>query len=93
MIFDWWKNHNHLYHYFLVHFFFTIACEFYKDEWQKIPFFSNLPCHVMQRELFNKFDQKRFEQIKKMSAVHKLTYKFANQETAGTIYEYLLKTN
>ena len=90
MIFNWWKNHNHLYHYFLVHFFFTIACEFYKDEWQKIPFFSNLPCHVMQRELFNKFDQKRFEQIKKMSAVHKLTYKFGDKETAGTIYEYLL---
>ena len=90
MIFDWWKNHNHLYHYFLLHFFFTIACEFYKDEWQKIPFFSNLPCHVMQRELFNKFDQKRFEQIKKMSAVHKLTYKFGDKETAGTIYEYLL---
>ena len=90
MIFNWWKKHNHLYHYFFFHFFFHLACKFYKDEWQKIPFFSNLPCHVMQRELFNKFDQKRFEQIKKMSAVHKLTYKFGDKETAGTIYEYLL---
>ena len=91
MIFDWWEKHNHLYHYFLIHFFFTIACEFYKGEFNKIPFFSNLPCHVMQRELFNQFDQKRFEQIKKMSAVHKLTYKFANKEIAGTFYEYILK--
>ena len=63
----------------------------YKGEFNKTPFFSNLPCHVMQRELFNQFDQKRFEQIKKMSAVHKLTYKFANKEIAGTIYEYILK--
>ena len=90
MIFDWWKKHNHLYHYFFFHFFFTMASEFYKDEWQKVPFFSNLPCHVMQRELFNKFDQKRFEQIKKMSAVHKLTYKTGEKATGGTFYEKLL---
>lgn len=91
MIFNWWKKHNHLYHYFFFHFFFHLACEFYKGEFNKTPFFSNLPCHVMQRELFNQFDQKRFEQIKKMSAVHKLTYKFGNKEIAETIYEYLLK--
>ncbi|MBR4246583.1 MAG: capsular polysaccharide synthesis protein [Treponema sp.] len=91
MIFDWWKKHNHLFHYFLIHFFLTIALKFYKNEWDKIPFFSNLPCHIMQRELFNQFEQIRFDQIKKMSAVHKLTYKFGEQKLSKTIYEYLLR--
>lgn len=91
MLFDWWKKHNHLYHYFLVHFFFTMACSFYKNEWQQVPFYSNLPCHILQRELFNKYNVTRFNQIKKMSAVHKLTYKFKDKETEGTFYEYLLK--
>ena len=93
MIFDWWKKHNHLFHYFLLHFFFTMAAEFYKDEWADIPFFSNLPCHIMQRELFNPFEPVRFEQIKKMSAVHKLTYKFKDKILNGTIYEKILERN
>ena len=90
MIFDWWKKHNHLYHYFLMHFFFTMASNFYKEEWSKVPFYSNLPCHVLQRELFDSYDERRFEQIKKMSAVHKLTYKIGNKKTSGSFYEKLL---
>ena len=91
MLFDWWKKHNHLFHYFLVHFFFTMATEFFKNEWQRVPFYSNLPCHIMQRELFNPFETARFEQIKKMSAIHKLTYKFKDKILNGTLYEKLLE--
>ena len=84
-------SHNHLYHYFLLHFFFTMATEFYKDDWANVPFYSNLPCHILQRELFDKYDEYRFEQLKKMSAVHKLTYKFGEKKLSETIYEYLMR--
>ncbi len=91
LLYNWWKEHNHLYHYFLLHFFFTMATEFYKDDWANVPFYSNLPCHVLQRELFDKYDEYRFEQLKKMSAVHKLTYKFGEKKLSETIYEYLMR--
>lgn len=92
MLFDWWKNQNKLYHYFLVHFFFTMATQFYNEQWRQVPFYSNLTCLILQRELFNKYSEKRFNQIKKMSAVHKLTYKFKNKDISETFYDFILKT-
>lgn len=29
MPFEWWQKHDKIYHYFLMHFFFTMATEFY----------------------------------------------------------------
>lgn len=87
LLFDWWEKHNKLFHYFLVHFFFTMATDFYKDEWKNVPFYSNLPCHVLQRELFDDFNEKRFNQICSMSAVHKLTYKFKDKEIKNTFFD------
>jgi hypothetical protein len=52
-----------------------IASEKFSEEWNEIPFFSDVPPHVLQRELFTKFDEKRFLQIKRMSCLHKLSYK------------------
>lgn len=90
MLFDWWQKHDKLYHYFFMHFFFTMATEFYDEQWRQVPFYSNLPCHILQRELFNKYTEKRFDQIKKMSAVHKLTYKFCEEKFSNTFCEYIL---
>lgn len=90
MLFDWWKKHDKIYHYFLMHFFFTMATGFYNEQWRQVPFYSNLPCHILQRELFNKYSEKRFAQIKKMSAIHKLTYKFYKEDFSNTFFEYIL---
>lgn len=90
LLFDWWKKHGKIYHYFLMHFFFTMATGFYNEQWRQVPFYSNLPCHILQRELFNKYSEKRFAQIKKMSAIHKLTYKFYKEDFSNTFFEYIL---
>lgn len=91
LLFLYWKNHSHLYHYFLLHFFFTMATEAYQEEWDSVPFFSNLPPHILQRELFAPYSQERFRQIQRMSDIHKLSHKYdKSKDIHGTFLEHIL---
>lgn len=93
LLYKYWQNHNYMIHYFLIYFFLKIASDKFKDEWERIPFFSDIPPHILQRELFMPFSKERFEQIKRMSDIHKLTYKFpanADFESKNTFYKEIL---
>lgn len=92
LLFEYWRHHAKLYHYFLFHFFFNMATEAYPDEWKQVPFYSNLPCHVLQRELFQSYHKKRADQIQSMTCIHKLTYKYKHDtDIEGTFYDHILK--
>ena len=63
-----------------------MASEKYADEWKRVPFFSDIPPHILQRELSDTFSEERLAQIRRMSDVHKLSYKLpesssGNEET------------
>ncbi len=92
--YKYWKKYNSQIHYFIFYFFMKLAAEKYKDEWNSIPFFSDVPPHIMQRELFTEYSKERMEQLKRMSDIHKLTYKFkrnSNLQKENTIYKKLLE--
>ncbi len=94
LLFYYWKKHNHLYHYFLYHFLATMVLEKYPEIAKKVPVFSNVPPHIMQRELFSEYSEKRFKQYETISDFHKLTYKFLpSQNKNGTLYEFLISEN
>ena len=67
LLHEYWKNYNHIINYNLIHLFFTLSTEVYKDEWNKVPTFNNISPHILQFELCEEFNDKRFEQIKNMS--------------------------
>lgn len=91
LLFLYWKNHSHLYHYFIYHFFGTMALEKYPEIAEKVPVFSNVPPHIMQNELFGEYSEKRFAHYVQMGDFHKLTYKFSeHQNTKNTVYEAIL---
>lgn len=91
LLFCYWKNHNKLYHYFLYHFLATMVLEKYPEIAAKVPVVSNVPPHIMQRELFCRYSEKRFKQYEMMSDFHKLTYKFSDvQNKKGSVYEFLV---
>lgn len=89
----YWKNHDYLIHYFLFHLFFHMALEQYSDEWKRVPTYSNIPPHIMQKELFAPLDQRRFRQMATMSSFHKLTH-HRNEATegnlGGTLYDEIV---
>ena len=76
----------------------TQASKENKELFSKVPFFNFLPVQQFQGELLNPFSEERWEEIKKISGVHKLTHKQSvltkkkELDTAGTFYEYIIKS-
>lgn len=91
LLYKYWKKNNSVVHYFLFYFFMKMAAEVYADEWRAIPFFSDVPPHILQRELFAPYTEERFRQICRMSDIHKLSYKLEAKSVAGTFWEHILE--
>ena len=89
MLLEYWKAENYLCNYFLLHIFICIVAELKPDEWKKIPAYSCQPPHILQNELFDAYDKRRFNQLMEMSSIHKLSYKFAEEqfERNDTVYQ------
>lgn len=78
LLFKYWESHNYICQYFLLHLFFKMVCEEYTDEWSNVPYFNQIDQHLLAQEINKKFDEKRFNQIKSITSVHKLTNKINN---------------
>lgn len=87
---DYWIKHSYDVNYFVTHLLMTMVIDKYKDQWNEIPAFNNVSPHLMVKELNNKFDSKRFEQLNEMSSFHKLN-NHVTYEDNGTLYGYLKK--
>lgn len=75
LLYEYWSKNNKTIHYFIFYFFMTIATEYYPKEWKTVPFFPDAPTFIMQRELYDSYNSKRYEELTKISDIHKLTYK------------------
>lgn len=89
LLYYYWKNYNYAINYNIFHIFFKLATEVYKDEWNKVPTFNNISPHILQFELCEEFNDKRFEQIKNMSDFHKLNWRIKS-ENKNSFYNYIV---
>ncbi len=91
LLYDYWDNYNYLIHYFIFHFFFTLATSKYEELWKSVNRFSNLPPHILQFELTEKYSEERFKEIEKMSSFHKLNQNLDFSNCKGdTNYDYII---
>ena len=72
LLYEYWQKENHMIDYFLIHHFFALAIEKYRDEWEKVPKVSNSTPHIMLLSIINK---PYTPATKKVSCFHKLGYK------------------
>lgn len=91
LLHKYWKDNNYLLHYYLFHFFISMSINKYKDLWKKVPRFSNIPPHILQFELLDKYNEKRFDQIKEMSDFHKLNQKLDFSNSKDSFYEKIIQ--
>ena len=80
LLYEYWKKHNYLKDYFLLHDFMEIAIENYPEEWNKVVPFSNSIPHILLLRLFEPYDENIWKNVKEMTRFHKLSYKFENNE-------------
>lgn len=90
LLYEYWKYNDYLLHYFLFHLFFTLATKKYPEIWNKVPKYSNIPPHTMQREFLQEYNKERFKELKKISSVHKLNHKINRKNLAkNSLFEYI----
>ncbi len=93
----YWRENNFLVNYFTFLHTFTMITKYNKELFSKVPFFSFLPVQLTQGELLKEFNPKRWEELKKMTSVHKLTHKQSvltkekKINLKGTLYEHILE--
>lgn len=92
MLYAYWKRNNELSEYFLLHHFMTIAMDFYKEDASKIPPFCNSVPHILLLHLFDKYDEKYWNDLKQMTCFHKLSYKLDKEKckVIGTYFDVIL---
>ena len=68
------------------------ANEDLKSDWDKMYYQEFLDTAILQNCMYEKFDKGRFEEIKSITNIHKLTYKKIGEKlTNGTYLEYILE--
>ena len=95
----YWKENRFLINYFTFLHTFTMVSQAVKENrelFKNVPYFNFLDVQQLQGELLNQFSEKRWEEIKKISGVHKLTHKQSvltkkkEFDIKGTFYEKLV---
>ncbi len=96
LLFEYWNKESKLVSYSIFHLFWAMTITFNDTNahlWDKIPYFDDVNCKVLQMELFKPFSQERFDQITAITPIHKLTYKFSSEQyqLENTFYKFLIK--
>ena len=92
LLFEYWKKQKVLVNYFLVHIFFTIATEKYPKIWKDVHTYSNVSPHILQFEMLDSYNNERWEEIKEISSIHKLTQKINEKDNKKDSYfNYIIK--
>lgn len=93
LCYEYWKKHNSLIDYFLLHDFMAIVLEYYPEDCLKIVPRDNATPHILYLRLFEKYDEKVWESVKVQTPFHKLSYKFkeGQEELEDTYYYELLR--
>lgn len=100
LLLAYWEKENKLVSYSLFHLMWTMAVHSSEElsiMWKKV---SYVPCYtidVLRHDLSLPYSSERWKDIRSISNVHKLTYKFAefgiDTESRGTFYDVLINGN
>lgn len=88
----YWEQNDIVDDYFIFHLVVAELSERdgLKDQFEKMPFFSNTYPLLLGRELNNRYDEELFGHILKCSNIHKLTYKGLDEQACDSVYKHLL---
>lgn len=91
LCYEYWKTHDEMMDYFLLHDFLSIVMDYYPEEAKAIIPRDNATPHVLLLRLFDQYDERMWCAIQQQSPFHKLSYKFSKEQAQkkGTFYDVL----
>ena len=90
LLYEYWAKNNNLDYYFIFHIFFKMALMKYENEYNHVPYYSNIPPHILQANLLKRFNDKIYKNILRNSSIHKLTRKIILNKSKGLFFHYIL---
>lgn len=93
LLYAYWKRYNCMMDYFLLHQFMTIVMKEFPEEAKHIPPFTNENPHLLLLHFFDKYDERLWQDWKKQSCFHKLSYKLdkKDMEKMGTFFDVIIQ--
>lgn len=93
LLFEYWKKNNDVIDYFIFHHFMSITLRYFKEEWQEIPKVPNDLSHILLLQMFDEYDQNKYDHVKELIPFHKLSYKCSEDEMSksNTFYDIIIK--
>lgn len=92
MLYAYWREHNYLCNYYLWHIFESIVNDYYWEECNDIPVISQAQAHLLATYIYDEFDQKKYDLLKRTTGVHKLSIKFDQERLnkKGNFYDVII---
>ena len=89
---EYWLREDRLVSYSIFHLFWAMVADyndFNRRLWADVPYFADINCKILQMELFADYSARRLDEIKAISPIHKLTYKFgeSDRNRPNTFYD------
>lgn len=92
LLLEYWKQEKYATNYHIFHLFFSMASKRFQNEWDQIPTFSNVNNHLLQFELEQDFNPKRFEALTRLTPFHKLNHRISSKNPNSN-YSYIIREN
>ena len=90
----YWQDNDYLINYFMFEHISTMLSEIegeLKIEWDSMPRYSAEITGELQKHLFDDFQSQNWEEFKKKTSIHKLSYKIIRNKTSGkSYYDYIM---
>jgi len=93
LCYEYWKENNIMYDYFLLHDLMSMVLDKYEDEWKRIVPRDNATPHILLLSLFDQYDERIWNSIKEQTPFHKLSYKYdiKKNKLKGTYYAQFIE--
>ena len=90
----YWAENDFVINYFMFEHISTMSSQIkgeLKDEWDNMPRYSAEITGELQKHLFDDFQSQNWEEFKKKTSIHKLSYKIIRNKTSGkSYYDYIM---
>lgn len=92
LLYEYWKDYNRPVDYFLFHLFMTMAVEYYEEEYKNMPVISQVDSHVLATYIFDEYNNRKFDILKKSTGFHKLSTRFDDngKKKKNTFYDVII---
>ena len=92
LLYDYWERENRAWDYFVTQLFLTMACEYYREDYEKMPIVSQADAHILATYMGQPYEEEKFALLKESTGIHKLSNKFGAKDKgqAGSFYDYLI---